>query len=442
MTLVATAEPCGEVGQLQPYDGTGQEVVEAAWLCSAADIMQAQYWPATTDGAYDYGNAAYNCGQTEWSAGVPASVWMVENAPGGVPVWQNGAQGARPGAARSKRRFCTLYPEVGLCRRGASCCFAHSREEIGASLLDPEEERQEPQALTDEFFMYKYKTRWCPIGVQHEWHVCVYAHNYQDARRPVHIGYGPRLCPYWSKKDTGAEYTQRCPLGLRCPYSHGAKEQLYHPNYFKTVVCRDLRGKACPRQQLCAFYHHRNERRPAPADPMDYSAPLQWDGPGDWVADFLSAPFMAEGSRERGVDEAWHSQQVESTTSENGTSPSHGPVLPFGACQSFPLQVDTSDQLICQNTPDNSPRSNGMTYSPQGMVLHDGGQFGHTPSGQQSMVVLVPVPMPGMPHTPQGGLSPQVMPAQSPYGIPQSPQGQWVLMPIEPTVESNAGLCY
>ena len=36
---------------------------------------------------------------------------------------------------------------------------------------------------------------------------------------------GPgRLCPYWSKKDTGAEYSQRCPLGLRCPYSHGAKD--------------------------------------------------------------------------------------------------------------------------------------------------------------------------------------------------------------------------
>eukprot|EP00913_Durusdinium_trenchii_P033176 g31059.t1 len=31
--------------------------------------------------------------------------------------------------------------------------------------------------------------------------------------------------------------------GLRCPYAHGAKEQLYHPRYFRTVVCRDLRSK-------------------------------------------------------------------------------------------------------------------------------------------------------------------------------------------------------
>ena len=54
----------------------------------------------------------------------------------------------------------------------------------------------------------------------------------------------PRLCPYWDKKarpgycqhiqlllcpvfsseDTGKEYEQRCPLGLQCPYSHGAKD--------------------------------------------------------------------------------------------------------------------------------------------------------------------------------------------------------------------------
>lgn len=185
-----------------------------------------------------------------------------------------------------------------MCRRGASCAFAHSREDITAPLLDVEEEQQVVSAMTDVFFMLKYKTRWCPIGVQHEWHNCVYAHNYQDARRPVDIGYGARLCPYWSKKDTGAEYAQRCPLGLRCPYSHGAKEQLYHPQYFKTVVCRDLRGKACPRQRLCAFFHQRAERRSAPADEVDYSQPLSLEDLNqDWVAEFLSPPFLPEGHR-------------------------------------------------------------------------------------------------------------------------------------------------
>ena len=35
-------------------------------------------------------------------------------------------------------------------------------------------------------------------------------------------------------------YGQRCPNGVLCPFSHGAKEQLYHPHYFKTVVCWDF----------------------------------------------------------------------------------------------------------------------------------------------------------------------------------------------------------
>lgn len=242
-------------------------------------------------------------GLLEWQNGgcvqTIAASWPIIPCAGD---WRNtdGYQGHRsPTGGTRKRRFCTSYPGVGQCRRGQTCSFAHSREEICAPLLDAEEERQEPGALTDMFFMYKYKTRWCPIGVQHEWHTCVYAHNYQDARRPVSIGYGARLCPYWSKKDTGAEYSQRCPLGLRCPYSHGAKEQLYHPHYFKTVVCRDLKGKACPRQKLCAFYHTRHERRAAPPTDVDYTKPLEGEAiPSEWMAEFLSPPFATTPSPE------------------------------------------------------------------------------------------------------------------------------------------------
>ena len=68
-----------------------------------------------------------------------------------------------------------------MCRRGDGCAFAHSREEVRAPLLSEAEEAQDPVAMTDEFFMYKFKVYWCPIGVQHNWQNCVYAHNYQDA---------------------------------------------------------------------------------------------------------------------------------------------------------------------------------------------------------------------------------------------------------------------
>jgi hypothetical protein len=158
--------------------------------------------------------------------------------------------------------------------------------------LTIEQEQQSPSALTEDFFMYQFKTLWCPIGVQHDWQTCVYAHNYQDARRRVDIGYGPKPCPFWAKKDPNAEYAQRCPLGLRCPFSHGAKEQLYHPQYFRSVICRDLRGGKCPRVKLCAFFHKRNERRKAPPDNTNYNLPLKEDDlDPTWVNDFLMPPF-------------------------------------------------------------------------------------------------------------------------------------------------------
>eukprot|EP00811_Abedinium_folium_P037380 NODE_99_length_3687_cov_6.870506.p1 GENE.NODE_99_length_3687_cov_6.870506~~NODE_99_length_3687_cov_6.870506.p1 ORF type:complete len:642 (+),score=140.39 NODE_99_length_3687_cov_6.870506:142-2067(+) len=207
----------------------------------------------------------------------------------------------RPGAhtarapspsVRHKQRFCASFPDVSQCRRGAACAFAHSRDEARTPLLSLEQEQQLPAALTEEFFMHRFKTLWCPIGVQHDWQTCAYAHNYQDARRRVSTGYGPRPCPFWAKKDPNVEYSQRCPLGLRCPYSHGAKEQLYHPLYFRTVICRDLRAKCCPRQHLCAFFHRRSERRRPPTDTTNYNQPLSESAlPVDWVSDFLVPPF-------------------------------------------------------------------------------------------------------------------------------------------------------
>lgn len=187
--------------------------------------------------------------------------------------------------------------------------------------------------------MYKFKTLWCPVGVQHDWQACVYAHNYQDARRQISIGYGPRPCPYWAKKDATADYAQRCPLGLRCPFSHGAKEQLYHPQYFRTVICRDLRAKACPRMKLCAFFHRRAERRKPPTDTTDYAMPLAEESlPKDWVTDFLSPPFRDAASP--GVEEEAGGASANYLASEEPTVPTLGNLgnaeaLEIGANQVF-----------------------------------------------------------------------------------------------------------
>jgi len=219
----------------------------------------------------------------------------------------SGAIGRRPGLGGQptgvpggapqllKHRFCASYPNISQCRRGHGCAFAHSRDEVKTPLLAKEEEDHDPAFLTEPFFTGKFKTLWCPIGAQHDWQSCVYAHTYQDARRKPSIGYGPQPCPYWSKKDTRAAYSQRCPLGLRCPYSHGAKEQLYHPKYFRTVICRDLQQRGCPRSHLCAFHHKRSERRAVGNDTVDYSKPLKKTAiPPDWASSFLSPPFFQE----------------------------------------------------------------------------------------------------------------------------------------------------
>jgi len=172
-----------------------------------------------------------------------------------------------------KQRFCATYPDVSACQRGSFCAFAHSREEIGSRLFDPEEERA--PAISDDFYMYRFKTLWCPYGIQHDWHRCVYAHTYQDWRRSPKLLYGSEPCPHWVKNVAYSEYLQRCPNGFHCQYAHGSKEQLYHPMYYKTMPCTDWTGnQRCPRRALCAFFHSTSERRKVSPQKFDYSAPL------------------------------------------------------------------------------------------------------------------------------------------------------------------------
>mmetsp|Transcript_111430 Transcript_111430/g.320121 ORF Transcript_111430/g.320121 Transcript_111430/m.320121 type:complete len:374 (+) Transcript_111430:53-1174(+) len=212
--------------------------------------------------------------------------------------------GTANGLTPKKQRFCATFPNIVRCRHGVGCAFAHSREEVTAPLLTEEEESCAETALTDEFFTSRFKTLWCPIGAQHDWHSCAYAHTYQDVRRPPAIGYGHQLCPYWNKKDTSLTYGERCPWGPRCPYAHGAKEQLYHPRYFRTLVCRDLQRRKCPRADLCAFFHKASDaRKVIPKDPVDYSQPLPKDAlPAEWLLYFMSPPrFQDAGMGDEAV---------------------------------------------------------------------------------------------------------------------------------------------
>lgn len=185
-------------------------------------------------------------------------------------------------------------------------------------LLPPDQEDAESNKnLTEEFFMYEFKTLWCPKGSQHNWQTCSYAHNYQDARRRVEIGYGPKPCPEWNqtKEEHTTEYAKRCKMGLRCPYAHGHKEQLYHPDYFRTVACRDQTKKKadrCERVNMCAFFHHGGQQRRVPPGSAghDYSNKLREEAlPQDWAEDFMKPPFgdavhVPDGSPAAVMDDA------------------------------------------------------------------------------------------------------------------------------------------
>jgi hypothetical protein len=188
-----------------------------------------------------------------------------------------------------KRRFCAYYPDTEKCKRGADCAFAHSREEYRGSLLPAEEEHEGWHS--DDFYMTAFKTLWCPLRKQHDWRNCVYAHNYLDIRRRPEIGYGPQACPHWDSSSHLATYEAGCPQGIHCPYSHGAKEQLYHPASFKTVLCWDnLSPEGCPRSSSCVFFHNEKESRVEVAEGMSYDYDKLLD---EKEVEKLQAEFLA-----------------------------------------------------------------------------------------------------------------------------------------------------
>lgn len=317
-----------EEGSVDVWEGGTVDPMAWPWGPQAAQQML-QYWvgdPSSGAGA-DGGEGGPAAAAGQYAVplimGVPPMVWVPPRggAPGGnMTIGFPNRRSEKPSllaaiashGGQPKQRFCATYPNVNQCRHGSSCAFAHSRDEVQAPLLEVDEEMRMPEALNAEFFTQKFKTLWCPIGTQHDWQLCMYAHTYQDVRRIPSIGYGHQLCPYWSKKETTLAYAQRCPLGPRCPYAHGAKEQLYHPQYFRTFICRDLQRRKCPRRTLCAFFHKRAECRVPGPDKVDYSRPLPKSAlPEEWLSHFLAPPHFQEVGGEEGATQATMGNQAQ-----------------------------------------------------------------------------------------------------------------------------------
>ena len=95
---------------------------------------------------------------------------------------------------------------------------------------------------------------------EHNKAACVYAHNYQDFRRKPHLFcYLPDICTNWKPDSFVESYIDGFKHQEKCFYSHGWKEQLFHPYYYKTILCPEQ--LKCTKGSDCHFYHTQKDKR-------------------------------------------------------------------------------------------------------------------------------------------------------------------------------------
>jgi hypothetical protein len=272
--------------------------------------------------------------------------------------------------------------------------------------------------------MNRYKTLWCPIGVQHDWQNCVYAHNYVDIRRNPAIGYGPRQCPHWDKSNSKSAYADRCPNGVRCPYAHGAKEQLYHPAHFKTVVCWDMTSaQGCPRSHVCAFHHNKDECRVEETKDLefDYTRPLEGKQLNLLQKDFNTPPPI--GAETDAPKPAMQQKKAAPAPVCPPCPPVCPPAAPLAAPPQVPVMVMMMPPALHhlnQGVPAQMPMM--LPMHPQ-MLAAAGMQQRPGAPGQPAAPPVMMVPMPMAPMAAQGGVQPvnahAEMVGQSPMSMNQ-----------------------
>lgn len=115
-----------------------------------------------------------------------------------------------------RNKFCVMYPSaIHKCEYNSYCSYAHSEEQVGIELISNYEQDYD-------FFIFHFKTLFCPFSHVHDRAACVYAHNWQDYRRsPYKYKYSPNPCPFWDPKERISDYLTGCPEGMSCKYCHG-----------------------------------------------------------------------------------------------------------------------------------------------------------------------------------------------------------------------------
>lgn len=150
-----------------------------------------------------------------------------------------------------KKRMCHDLVTQKYCEYGDYCCFAHSEPELKVELLH--------EMVKDiNFYVWKFKTEWCPFIHQHNKSICVYAHNWQDFKRNP-MNYSAQPCPNWKYDKYVTVYEEGCINGFGCGFSHGWKEALFHPSVYKTTPCPEM--TKCHKGPDCPYYHSMSDIR-------------------------------------------------------------------------------------------------------------------------------------------------------------------------------------
>jgi len=145
---------------------------------------------------------------------------------------------------RYKMRYCKYLLEITRCKAGKYCADAHNDQDIRIELLHT-------FAKNDDFFIFKFKTEFCPFQMEHNVRKCVYGHSWEDFRRPIlKHPYSNSLCKHHPEIPFGKlEY--RCREGLKCPLSHNLFERDFHPQSYKKYACQFPECDA----SVCPFLH-------------------------------------------------------------------------------------------------------------------------------------------------------------------------------------------
>lgn len=150
-----------------------------------------------------------------------------------------------------KKKYCKDFIETKNCKFGIYCALVHSDFELKIRPLHL-------MYIDRDFLLFHFKSEFCPFSkIEHDRFKCVYAHNWQDFKRPFNLSLKPILCQNWNKDKEIIIYEQGCTAGHDCRYCHGWKENEYHYLNFKKIDCK--KGGLCNRKDVCSFRHSESE---------------------------------------------------------------------------------------------------------------------------------------------------------------------------------------